>query len=293
MNITSRAGVASAVALLIAFAAYGGWISAARGQSRPTRPSPASPATGPAAPAPAPSAAPTNAPPATPAIAAHTHTAADTQRCATCHDALPDGRLRTRLPDRTLKPQGTWLGMGHDRDWLLRHRWVAADNGSLCAKCHQERDCTRCHDGRERPRAIHPNDWLTLHPQQARRSPTECQGCHSLQNVCAECHARLGISQVSAPEVRSGRRVHPPAETWTGAINQHGREASRSLSACVSCHAEQDCVRCHASGASAATRSPHPAGFRGNCTALLDANPRACRLCHGDDLGPLRASCAR
>lgn len=258
------------VALVLGLAAYTGWYNAAHGQAQVS----------PRAEAPT-----KNRPP-------HAHNAGDAQRCTECHETLPDGRLRTRFPDRRLKPQSTWLGLAHDQDWIVRHRWVAADRGDLCAQCHKERDCTSCHDGRNRPRAIHPNDWLTLHPQQARRSATDCQGCHALQTFCAECHARLGISQTSAPEVRTGARIHPPAAQWTGAINQHGREAKRSLSACVSCHAEQDCVRCHAAGINAA-RSPHPSGFRERCGALLAANSRACVACHGADLSSLRAACSR
>ena len=30
--------------------------------------------------------------------------------------------------------------------------------------------CTDCHDGKVRPRKVHPNDWLSMHPQAARRT---------------------------------------------------------------------------------------------------------------------------
>jgi len=265
-----------AVAIAVWTAGYAGWNGAASGQVPPV-PKPREPT-------------PVTATTPTP-TSPHVHASADVPRCRACHEALPDGRLRTRFGERRLKPSTPWLGMSHDRDWIVRHRWVAADRGELCGSCHQERDCTQCHDGRARPRMIHPNDWLTLHPQHARRSATDCQGCHSLQTFCTECHARLGISQLAAPGTRTAARIHPPAARWTGAQNQHGREAQRSLSTCVSCHAEQDCLRCHAAGLPGSARSPHPAGFRDQCGTRLEANPRACVACHGADLARLRLSC--
>jgi hypothetical protein len=259
------------VVIAVLTAAYAGWHGAALAQVPPVlKPS----ATMPAQPAP------------------RAHAPGDEQRCVKCHEALADGHLRTRFGERRLKPTTPWLGMAHDRDWIVRHRWVAADRGTLCATCHQERECTQCHDGRSRPRMIHPNDWLTLHPQHARRSATDCQGCHSLQTFCTECHARLGISQLAASGTRTGVRIHPPAAQWTGIQNQHAREAQRSLSTCVSCHAEQDCVRCHAAGAPGNVQSPHPRGFRDRCGSLLQANARACSACHGADLATIRLMCA-
>lgn len=265
MAVTKRVAWPSLALVCVLSAGAAGWYSAASGQSVPTK---------------------VSKPPTT-----HVHASGDEQRCASCHEALPDGRLRTRFSHGRLKPATSWLGITHDRDWLVRHRWVAADRGALCAKCHKESDCTDCHDSRTRPRAIHPNDWLTLHPQHARRSATDCQGCHSPQTFCTECHARLGISQLAAAGTRAGRRFHPPAALWVGTANQHGREAQRSLSSCVSCHAEQDCIRCHAAGVSGGTRSPHPADFLDRCGSLLSANTRACVSCHGPDLAALRRQC--
>ncbi len=270
--------------LALAASGYAGWDSAAHGQAVTPRAAPSEPV------APAQTSAPSKVSTATPG-SAHAHSRADVGRCATCHETLPDGRLRTRWAGKTLKPQSAWLGLAHDRDWGVRHRWVAADRGTLCAQCHKERECTQCHDARERPRAIHPNDWLTLHPQHARRSATDCQGCHSVQTFCMECHARLGISQAAAPEVRTPARTHPPASQWTGSINQHGREALRSLATCVSCHAERDCVRCHAAGLPSGARSPHPTRFRETCASALSQSSRACIACHGTDMDALRALC--
>jgi hypothetical protein len=70
----------------------------------------------------------------------------------------------------------------------------------------------------------------------------------------------------------------------------HALEAQRAMNACVSCHAEQDCVACHGALGIGAGLSPHPPGFAAQCAAALDTNARACRTCHGD-LDALRSRC--
>lgn len=212
--------------------------------------------------------------------------------CRTCHLTLPDGRLRTSFAEGTLTPPA-WLGMRHDADWLVRHRWVAADDGNACASCHRERDCTDCHDGRVRPPRVHPNDFLTIHPQLARRGAPRCTSCHVTQSFCLECHARLGVSPIAAPLARATTRFHPPESVWVrgGAGGAHAREARRSLESCASCHAERDCIVCHGGlGIGPGTSSPHPPSFRTRCGDLLRANARACVSCHGD-LSTLAGRC--
>ena len=211
--------------------------------------------------------------------------------CATCHWTLPDGRLASRFGEQTMDPPRWLFGMQHDRDFLVRHRWVAADHGELCAECHSERDCVRCHDGRLRPtRRVHPNDFLTIHPQLARRDDPSCTSCHATQTFCAECHARLGVTQRPAPAVASPTRFHPPVAVWLRGPVQHGREARRSMSTCTSCHAERDCADCHGAAGVGVGISPHPSGFVARCGALMAANDRPCRTCHGD-LTVLRSVC--
>ncbi len=207
--------------------------------------------------------------------------------CATCHLTEPDGVLQTHFPEGALRPPSSLRGLEHDADWLVRHRWVAADQGAACAACHRESECADCHDGRLRPRSVHANDYLTTHPQEARRDAPRCATCHTTQRFCLECHARLGLATTTAPVVRGTDRYHPPAATWERA---HGLEARRSLTACVSCHAERDCVSCHGALGVGGGVSPHPAGFAARCASLLAANSRACVTCHGD-LGALEARC--
>jgi hypothetical protein len=217
----------------------------------------------------------------------HDGTTAAPRACATCHPTDPDGVLRTHFPEGSLLPQGSLRGMGHDADWLVRHRWIAADQGPACAACHRESECADCHDGRVRPRSVHPADYLTIHPQEARREATRCATCHTTQRFCTECHARLGLATTSAPVVRATDRYHPPAAAWERA---HGLEAKRSLQSCVSCHAERDCVSCHGALGIGGGVSPHPPGFAARCASLLAANSRACVTCHGD-VGDLETRC--
>jgi len=210
--------------------------------------------------------------------------------CTTCHLSRPDGRLRTRFAQGEMNPP-TWLfGMRHDHEWLVRHRWVAADQGGVCASCHRESDCVECHDGNVRPRRVHPGDYLTTHVEPARRDQPRCSSCHQVSRFCAECHSRLGLSTFSAPEVRSPDRYHPPEAVWVRGPNMHALEARRAMNACASCHAERDCVTCHGALGIGAGVSPHPPGFANRCAAALSSNARACVTCHGD-VEALRRRC--
>ena len=210
--------------------------------------------------------------------------------CETCHPVEPDGTLVTTYREGVLLPPRWMAGMAHDHEWLTRHRWIAADNGPLCAECHVEDECADCHDGRVRPMRVHPGDYLTTHPVMARRDADSCTSCHAPSQFCTECHARLGLARVSAPDVRTPDRYHPPRAVWTEGPNLHGREARRALETCTSCHAESDCVDCHGAAGIGGGFSPHPPGFPG-CRSAMETNARACVTCHGDDLESLTARC--
>lgn len=189
-----------------------------------------------------------------------------------------------------MNPPAWLFDMRHDHEWLVRHRWVAADQGGACASCHTESDCVDCHDAGVRPRRIHPGDYLTTHVAQARRDSPRCGSCHQASRFCTECHARLGLAQISAPDVRAARRYHPPAAVWVRGPSLHGLEARRAMSTCVSCHAERDCVVCHGAIGIGAGVSPHGPGFFATCGASLESNARACVTCHGD-IEALRRRC--
>ncbi|HEX7477986.1 MAG TPA: hypothetical protein VF331_09290 [Polyangiales bacterium] len=210
--------------------------------------------------------------------------------CTACHLATPGGLVETRFPEGKLVPRSGFLGMAHGGDFLVRHRWLAADEGNACASCHVEKDCSDCHAGDRRPARIHANDYLSLHAQDSRRMQTRCQSCHTTQSFCLPCHARLGISSVAAPDLLSPKRFHPPSSLWTRGPVQHAREAQRSLGSCVSCHAERDCVQCHGGKGIGAGLSPHPPGFAADCARRLAQNTRPCAMCHGS-IEALRQRC--
>jgi hypothetical protein len=211
--------------------------------------------------------------------------------CTVCHLSEEGQRIRTEFPTGTLLPP-RWLGgADHGPGWSERHKHVAASNTALCSTCHEERECVDCHDGRVRPRRIHPNDWLSLHAAAAKQGSPTCTDCHRQQSFCLSCHQRVGVS-ARGPDARSAERgrFHPPAAIWSGATvgaGHHGWEAKRNLNVCVSCHTERDCTTCHATRAAGSVmpsgargRSPHPPGFAGACRSAFSKNPRPCLVCH-------------
>jgi len=218
--------------------------------------------------------------------------------CTTCHlGELGDGgehsrresfrgsggRIRTVFASGTLKPP-RWLGGAqHTPDWLERHREVAAADSQLCASCHTEGYCTDCHDGRVRPRSIHPGDYLSMHPIEARMATTRCSSCHQEQSFCLTCHMRVGVTMSGPPGTQEAGRFHPPKAVWSDAPRQaghHAFEAQRNVSACVSCHTERDCVVCHGGLGIGGGMNPHHAGFASTCRSQYRRNPRPCLVCH-------------
>jgi len=226
--------------------------------------------------------------------------------CTTCHlTQAGDSVMRTRFASGQLKPP-TWLhNAGHGPDWLLRHKRVAGADSRMCASCHTEKYCTDCHDGRVRPRNVHPNDFISMHPIAARQNSPRCTSCHQQQNFCVGCHQRAGVT-LSGPYANfAGRgRFHPPKAEWTDpprSASHHAWEAQRNLNACVSCHQERDCLLCHASASVGGRGSdgtgsfgqgvnPHPSNFRSRCSKALRKNARACLTCH-DPADPKLREC--
>ncbi len=225
--------------------------------------------------------------------------------CTTCHLTGKDGLLRTRFPSGRLQPP-TWLAnAGHGPDWIERHRKVAAADSGMCATCHRQDYCVACHDGRVRPRSVHPNDWIAMHPVAAREGTPRCTSCHREQSFCITCHQRAGVTMSGPYDNFAGRgRFHPPRSVWTDpprGAGHHAWEAERNLNACVSCHTERDCAVCHATagvggrGAGAVPGvgqgvDPHPADFASRCRSALRRNARPCLVCH-DPADPKLEAC--
>jgi len=193
------------------------------------------------------------------------------------------GRIRTSFVTGDLKPPRWLHDSQHTPDWIQRHREVAAADSQFCANCHTEDYCTACHDGRVRPRDIHPADFITMHPIEARMATQKCTACHQEQSFCLSCHMRLGITMSGPTGARETGRFHPPKAIWSDAPRQmgsHGFEAERNLNACVSCHTERDCVTCHGGSGIGGGFNPHRAGFQSVCSTQFRRNPRPCMVCH-------------
>jgi len=215
--------------------------------------------------------------------------------CRLCHLSR-GGVIQTRFREGRLLPSNSLGPMEHTGDWKTRHGDAAMNQGRLCLTCHQEQECVACHNGRLRPRSIHPSDWLRLHGIASRQEGPACGTCHRDQSECLTCHLRVGLSP-AGPRAAAGARgrFHPPASIWTDRPRtgqHHAVQARLHLDECVSCHQERDCTSCHATAGvggpgigapSGMSLSPHPPGFRLLCGGTLGKNPRACLVCHRAD----------
>lgn len=217
--------------------------------------------------------------------------------CTTCHLARGKGARLTLAFANTnvpLRPQaGNPFGVDHGVRFEKNHGARALLEQGLCLECHTDAECLRCHDGLGKPVTVHPNDYLVLHPLQARHDAVRCDACHRRQSFCAPCHERVGMGRDADPMFRSRNlRVHPPREIWVDRMGprHHAVSASRDLLACVACHREETCTTCHSNVEIGGLRdqrwfnvSPHPAPLAEACKALAAANDRACLKCHTDD----------
>ena len=215
--------------------------------------------------------------------------------CRKCH-VHAGGVMRTRFREGFLVPSSTLGSVRHATGWLWQHGEAAMIRESLCRACHQESECVNCHDGRLRPRRIHPSDWLSLHGIDARQQGAACNSCHRSQSECLTCHLRVGLSPSGPRADRATQgRFHPPASVWTDRPRtgrHHATQARLHMDECVSCHQERDCAVCHATAGVGgpgngapfgAALSPHPPSFRSTCGGLLGRNPRPCLTCHRPD----------
>jgi hypothetical protein len=216
--------------------------------------------------------------------------------CGTCHLTADAGRLKTRFASGVLLPPQWLRNAEHGADWIERHKAVAANDSRFCGNCHSERECVDCHDGRVRPRSIHPNDFLSMHAVAAQQNAASCASCHRQQSFCLSCHQRSGVTQSGPFDNLAGRgRFHPPRALWSEGprgSSHHAWQAQRNLNACTSCHTERDCTTCHSTRRVGGPGGgpvnglgrgvdPHPPGFRAQCGPPLRRNPRACLVCHG------------
>ncbi|MGH7284003.1 MAG: cytochrome c3 family protein, partial [Polyangiaceae bacterium] len=175
----------------------------------------------------------------------------------------------------------------HDGDFIREHGVRAASNRDLCASCHDDRSCAKCHGvtvaalpwklaigDAPQTTGLHLSGFKSRHALEARANPGLCTTCHS-EESCASCHATMGVGAGPGSNATS---PHPPG--WvTASGGNHGAEARIDPMSCAGCHGgggEQLCVGCHKVGGPGG--NPHGPGF----TSRKDkATELPCRLCHG------------
>lgn len=178
----------------------------------------------------------------------------------------------------------------HEGDFIREHGVRAASARDLCATCHSEGTCAKCHGvttavlpwrmSFDRPSlsGLHRAGFFTRHPDEARSSPGLCATCHDSETFCRDCHAKRGVASMSGSTVgANGRSPHPP--DWIRARGGgHGRAARMDPIGCASCHGgagEALCVGCHKVGGPGG--NPHGRGFS---SALDPKRDEPCRQCH-------------
>lgn len=224
-------------------------------------------------------------------------------KCTTCHLAGPGGMLQTAFASGTLAPSGVLHGDDHDLTFRRDHARVAMSEEQYCGNCHKQEFCVGCHNGTVKPMDFHGNDYVTLHPIEARRNSPDCSACHRAQTFCVGCHSRSGVAMDGKGSEflpTSGgdltRRFHPPG--WIGVdesglvrgvgardATHHSFEAQRNIRQCAACHREEFCTECHTNEPGNPFRiNPHPANWRGSrrCKALAARAGRMCLRCHVD-----------
>jgi hypothetical protein len=201
------------------------------------------------------------------------------ESCTVCHSTSAPAQVRR------LASAGPGRGAGalvtrtrpvwHGSDFATNHKALASANPRSCVACHARSECLDCH----RPNAaeagdFHPAGFLTRHPAAAYARETSCADCHSTTQFCAACHQQSGL--VSRGTLKPG--FHDAKRFF---FLGHGQAARQSLETCVGCHAERDCLTCHAAQGGRHF-NPHGPGF--DATRLKKKNPEMCTACHGESI---------
>jgi c(7)-type cytochrome triheme protein len=216
-------------------------------------------------------------------------------QCSTCHLTGPSGTMQTSFTEGKLAPSGVLRGDAHTPTFRRDHASVARNDERYCLNCHRKDECLSCHNGVMKPFDIHGNDYVLIHPIEARRDNMKCQSCHRLQTFCVGCHQRTGVGLDVPGGVPKGPQtssLHFHPDGWVTALyvtnpNHHAWQAMRNIRTCVACHREETCIECHSStsfktGGAFPGTSPHPPDWTtgGRCKALAARNKRVCLKCH-------------
>ena len=206
-------------------------------------------------------------------IACHAEKGAPTD-CRTCHAKGRGGTIRTAYASGTLVPDD------HGVLWLKQHGSMAERDLGQCASCHAQTDCLSCHDGAIPP-TFHQSNYLALHPQDAMANNPQCASCHRLERFCRDCHFRAQVTFGNPLVAGVTGSFHPDDWMSPEQPDFHGHVAQRNMATCSSCHAQQDCLSCHAFYDGAP--EIHPPGWATSrrMRQLRDANVGMCLQCHG------------
>lgn len=209
------------------------------------------------------------------------------RECRTCHtqESCTACHIQQPAAARNLAVAGPGRGRGaetrktrpanHGTDFRDTHASLAQASPRTCAACHARTECLDCH----RPSAAstggyHPAGFLVRHPAAAYNRENSCNDCHSSTAFCATCHEQSGLTA----QKRLGSGFHDAKNLF---LFGHGQAARQNLETCVSCHAERDCLTCHA--AQGGRRfNPHGPGF--DPERLKRKNPETCTACHGANI---------
>lgn len=219
-------------------------------------------------------------------------------RCTSCHRRKSAKRVRTHYPEGKLVPSRTLGVLDHTVRFKQKHAVAARSHRKDCRACHADSTCLRCHGGTKRVMSIHPANYRLRHASDARGKRQRCKSCHTRQRFCLGCHSRMGVAPTSNKPAYGpvGRKKFHP-KNWASTAsrsrsrNRHAVHAKRSVGACVGCHRESTCVKCHGSrGVGGHGVSPHGRTFKrsSRCRVAVRRNKRVCLKCHRSTSAHLR-----
>jgi hypothetical protein len=216
--------------------------------------------------------------------------------CLDCHGDLPEDHLDPSIVycDECHKPltEATELPAGriamfpapasHEEEGFLSEHGAQASRGGaiddVCAVCHAQESCTRCHLNADRvetiqalapdprvaslvagktgewplPASHEASDWGMGHAAGALDDIESCANCHAAPS-CEGCHGSVtnlvaGDLPWPAPGGPMGAAIVPttiPGHTSNFAT-EHGAAAGADIPSSSSCHADNECAASHA-----------------------------------------------
>lgn len=191
----------------------------------------------------------------------------------TPNDPVPAGALaigRAKIQRGTTKDT-TPRAVVHPEGYSRNHGVQASVAQPSCDGCHTRSYCAECHAG-ESSRRFHPINFVGRHAPDAWGREVDCQQCHNREVFCRGCHLQVGLSSKG----RSNVGYHSAVPLWT---LQHGQAARQNLASCTTCHAQKDCMQCHAQTGRGI--NPHGPGF--DAKRMWKANRLTCLRCHFKD----------